>query len=185
MIAVIKLIASVLASTFKSRARLEAEILVLRHHLMFLRRRAPPRPRIRVVDRLIFLWLYRLQSSVVDAVSIVRPETVVRWHRLGFLTYWRWKSRSRGGRPPISSELRRLVREMRVANPLWGARAFTVSYSSSASRSRSRPSPNTWRGTVHHRARAGRPFSATMPLGSRRWICSWCRRSVSSCSTHS
>jgi transposase InsO family protein len=119
MIAVIKLIASVLASTFKSRARFEAEVLVLCHQLMILRRRAPPRPR--VVDRVIFIWLYRLQPSVVDAVSIVRPETVVRWHRLGFRTYWRWKSRSRGGRPPISSELRRLIREMSVANPLWGA----------------------------------------------------------------
>jgi hypothetical protein len=94
---------------------------VLRHQLMILRRRAPPRPRVRVVDRLIFLWLYRLQPSVVDAVCIVRPETVVRWHRLGFRTYWLWKSRSRGGRPPISSELRRLIREMSVANPLWGA----------------------------------------------------------------
>jgi hypothetical protein len=121
MIDVIKLIASVLASTFKSRARLEAEILVLRHQPMILRRRAPPRPRIRVVDRLIFLWLYRLQPSVVDAVCIVRPETVVRWHRLGFRTYWRRKSCSPGGRPPISSELRRLIREMSGANPLWGA----------------------------------------------------------------
>ena len=75
-----KLIASVLASVFKSQARLEAEILVLRHQLMILRRKAPPRPRLSVVDRLIFVWLYKLRPSVMGVVSIVQPDTVVRWH---------------------------------------------------------------------------------------------------------
>lgn len=100
MIGLVKLVASVLALLFKSRTRLEAEILVLRHQLTILRRKAPPRPRLGVVDRLIFVWLYRLRPSVIDAISIVRPETVVRWHRAGFRLYWRWKSRSCGGRPP-------------------------------------------------------------------------------------
>jgi transposase InsO family protein len=95
--------------------------LVLRHQLNILRRTAPPRPRFRVIDRLIFVWLYRLRSSILDAVAIVQPETVLRWHREGFRLYWRWKSRSRSGRPPISRELRRLIREMSLANPLWGA----------------------------------------------------------------
>jgi transposase InsO family protein len=121
MIDVLKLVACAVASMFKSRARLEAEILVLRHQLMILRRKAPPRPRLSVVDRLIFVWFYRLRPSIIDAVTIVRPETVVRWHRAGFRLYWRLKSRSCGGRPPISGELRRLIREMNVVNPLWGA----------------------------------------------------------------
>lgn len=81
MIDLLRLVASVLASMFKSRARLEAETLVLRHQLMILRRKAPARPRLGVIDRLIFVWLYRLRPSLIDAVSIVRPETVVRWHR--------------------------------------------------------------------------------------------------------
>jgi transposase InsO family protein len=88
---------------------------------MILRRKAPAKPRLSVFDRLIFVWLYRLRPSVISAMTIVRPETVVRWHRAGFRLYWRWKSRSRGGRPPISRELRCLIREMSLANPLWGA----------------------------------------------------------------
>src|SRR5258707_11567934 len=121
MIDALKLFGLALASLFRSRGRLAAEILVLRHQLNILRRKAPPRPRFSVIDRLIFVWLYRLRSSILDAVAIVQPETVLRWHREGFRLYWRWKSRSRSGRPPISRELRRLIREMSLANPLWGA----------------------------------------------------------------
>jgi hypothetical protein len=121
MIDVLKLVAWVLASSFKSRARLEAEILILRHQLMILRRKAPTRPRLSAVDRLILVWLYRVRPSVISAITIVQPETVVRWHRNGFRLYWRWKSRSMGGRPPISPEMRHLIREMNLANPLWGA----------------------------------------------------------------
>jgi transposase InsO family protein len=120
MIDVLKLVACSLASVFKSRARLEAEILVLRLQLMILGRKAPPRPRVSVVDRLIFMWLYRLYPSVISAVAIVQPGPVVRWHRTGFRLYSCWKSRSRGGRPRISRELRGLIREMSLANPLWG-----------------------------------------------------------------
>jgi transposase InsO family protein len=124
MIDVLKLVAYSLALIFKSRLRLEAEIMLLRHQLMILRRKAPTRPRVRVVDRVIFVWLYRLWPSVISAVTIVQPETVVRWHRAGFRLYWRWKSRSNSGRPPISRELRCLIREMSLANPLWGAPRF-------------------------------------------------------------
>src|SRR4249920_2878575 len=70
---------------------------------------------------LLFVWLYRLFPSVMNAVTIIRPETIVRWHRTGFRLYWRWKSRSRGGRPKIPREIRRLIREMSLANRLWGA----------------------------------------------------------------
>src|SRR5205807_379025 len=70
---------------------------------------------------LIFVWLYRLFPSLLSALSAIEPETVLRWHRMGFRLYWRWKSRSRGGRPRIPGEIRRLIREMSVANRLWGA----------------------------------------------------------------
>jgi len=121
MIDGLKLLLCFMVSRFRSERRLEAEIVVLRHQLNVLRRKMPSRPRLTLLDRLIFVWLYRCRPAVLNAVTIVRPETVVRWHRDGFRLYWRWKSRARGGRPRISSELRRLIREMSVANPLWGA----------------------------------------------------------------
>ena len=101
MLDFLKLIVHVLASPFKSQARLEAEIVVLRQQLMVLRRRSPSKPKLTVADRLLFVWLYRLCPSVLNAVTIIQPETVLRWHRSGFRLYWRWKSRSRGGRPRV------------------------------------------------------------------------------------
>jgi len=101
MIDGLKLLAWFVGSLFRSNRRLEAEIMVLRHQLNVLRRRMPSRARLTLIDRLIFVWLYRLRPSVLNAVVIVQPETVVRWHR--------------------PSELRRLIREMSRANPLWGA----------------------------------------------------------------
>lgn len=117
----LKLLLDFLALKFKPRARLEAEIIVLRHQLNVLRRAAPKRPRLSNLDRLIFVWLYRLFPEILRAVTVVRPETVVRWHRGGFQLYWRWKSRFHGGRPRIPGDIRRLVRDMSIANPLWGA----------------------------------------------------------------
>src|SRR5258707_1302343 len=70
---------------------------------------------------MIFVGLYRLFPKICDALAIVKPDTVVRWHRAGFRSYWRWKSRRRGGRPIVPVEIRRLIREMSIANPLWGA----------------------------------------------------------------
>jgi transposase InsO family protein len=121
MIAFLILFLHVLVLPFKIRVRLEAEIALLRHQLNVLRRQAPLKPRLTVADRLVFVWLYRLFPAVLNAVTIVQPETVIRWHRTGFRLYWRWKSRSRGGRPKIPGEIRRLIREMSLANRLWGA----------------------------------------------------------------
>jgi transposase InsO family protein len=121
MIAGLKLLAWFVVSLFRSKGRLEAEIVILRHQLNVLRRRMPSRPRLTLIDRLIFIWLYRLRPSVLSAVVIVQPETVVRWHREGFRLYWRWKSRARVGRPRIARDLCDLIREMSLANPLWGA----------------------------------------------------------------
>jgi hypothetical protein len=121
MIAFLSLLLHVVVSPFKTKARLEAEIIMLRHQLNVLRQRVPSKPKLTVADRLLFVWLYRLFPSVLNAVTIIQPETIIRWHRTGFRLYWRWKSRARGGRPRIPGEIRRLIREMSLANRLWGA----------------------------------------------------------------
>ena len=121
MIACLRLLAYFLTSLLKSKRRLEAEVVVLRHQLNVLRRAAPSKLRLTFTDRLILVWLYRLFPSLIDAVAVVKPATVLRWHRGGFRLYRRWKSRARGGRPKIPAEIRRLIREMSLANPLWGA----------------------------------------------------------------
>lgn len=121
MIELLALFGRFLAARFKSRARLEAENLTLRHQINILRRTAPRRPSLTNVDRFVFVWLYRLIPKTLDALAIVRPETIVRLHRRGFRAYWRWKSRPRGGRPMMAQQIRQLIREMSLANPLWGA----------------------------------------------------------------
>ena len=73
------------------------------------------------LDRLVLVGLWRLVPGIVDALSIVQPETVVRWHRAGFRSFWRWKSGRRGGRPGVPVEIRQLIRDMSLANPRWGA----------------------------------------------------------------
>src|SRR6202045_4949851 len=115
------LIWSALVLLLRSRASLAAEILVLRHQINILRRRPPKRQTFSAMDRLIFAGLYRLAPTALNALAIVKPETVIKWHRAGFRSYWRWKSRRRGGRPTVPPEIRKLIREMSIANPLWGA----------------------------------------------------------------
>ena len=79
-------------SRLKSRASLEAENLVLRQQVIVLSRKSPSRVRLRSIDRLIFVWLYRFFPAILNAITVVKPETVIRWHRRGFRAYWRWKS---------------------------------------------------------------------------------------------
>ena len=95
-----------LCDCFKSRRRLEVEILVLRHQLNVLHRRAPRRLCMTWGDRALFVWLYRGLPGILDAIAIVRPEMGVRWHHMGFAAFWRWKSRLRGGRVRINKEER-------------------------------------------------------------------------------
>jgi hypothetical protein len=121
MIALVCFIWAVLISPFKSKSRLEVENAALRHQVMVLRRQVRGRVHLTNLDRLFLVQLYRWCPSILRVLTIVRPETVVRWHRAGFRRYWRWKSRSRGGRPPISGELRALIHQMSRENPLWGA----------------------------------------------------------------
>src|ERR1700722_6431476 len=115
------LVLSVLVLLFQSRASLGAGIVVLRHQVNIQRRHLPKRLTFSAMDRLIFVGLSRLAPTTLNALMIVKPETVVKWHRAGFRLYWRWKSRARGGRPTVPLEIRKLIREMSIANPLWGS----------------------------------------------------------------
>src|SRR5215469_2599508 len=115
---------SVLVFLFRSRVSLEAEILILRHQLNIQRRHVPKRVAFSGVDRLIFVGLYRLVPNAIKALTIVKPDTVILWHRAGFRSYWRWKSRNRGGRPTVLLEIRRLIREMSGPPPIAFPPAF-------------------------------------------------------------
>ena len=121
MIALLSFVLAVLGLPFKSKIRLEAENAALRHQMMVLRRKAQGRVQLTNNDRWFFIQLYRWFPSILKVLAIIRPETLVRWHRAGFRRYWRWKSRRLGGRPQIAPELRALIRRMSLENPLWGA----------------------------------------------------------------
>ena len=121
MIALFCLFLALSTSPFKSKNRLAAENAALRHQLIMLQRRVRGRIQLTNGDRLFLVMLYRWFPSVLKASTIIRPETLVRWHRAGSRRYWRWKSRSLGGRPKIDAELRALIRRMSAENSLWGA----------------------------------------------------------------
>src|SRR5450755_3614676 len=121
MVALICFVLAVLASPFKSKSRLEAENAVLRHQLIVLQRKVRGRAHLTNNDRWFFVQMYRWFPSILKVVTIIEPETLVRWHQAGFRRYWRWKSRSREGRPQIDVELRTLIRRMSMENLLWGA----------------------------------------------------------------
>ena len=171
MIALISLVLNLLAAVFKSKSRLEAENAALRQQLIVLQRKVRGRVRFSNSDRLFFVQLYRWFPSVLAAMLIIRPETLVRWHRAGFRGYWRWKSCSAGGRPPIRTELRELIRRMSLENPLWGAPriygellklGFAVSQSTVAKyvTRKSGPPGQSWRTFVRNHA----PQIAAMDL---------------------
>jgi hypothetical protein len=184
MIGLLWFVLAVLASPFKSKSRLEAENAVLRHQLMILRRRLRGRVRLTNHDRWFFIQLYRWFPSILSVLTIVRPETLVRWHRAGFRCYWRWKSRSSGGRPRIEAGLRALIRRLSMDNPLWGAPrihgellklGFEVAQSSVA---------KYMVKDASHPARNGGPSCATMRRRLPPWTSSSSRRSVSTSSMH-
>src|SRR6202048_2545614 len=108
-----RLIGWTVVDLFRSRAALEAEIWTLRT--------APRKLSFSVLDRLVFVGLYRLFPKICEALAVVKPDIIVRWHRAGFRLYWCWKSRRHGGRPTVPLETCQLIREMSLANPLWGA----------------------------------------------------------------
>ena len=121
MVGLVNLLFGYVWSCFQSHERLKAEIVVLRHQLNIVRRKTPNRPKLSGSDRALFVGLYRLFPSIAGAITIVRPETIIRWHREGFQAWWRCKSRNKGGRPKGDRELRDLIHRMCEENPLWGA----------------------------------------------------------------
>jgi putative transposase len=121
MIAVLRSLLLTLRDSARSRARLQLEILALRHQLHVLQRARPRRVPLTIPDRWLWVWLSRMWTGWRRALVIVEPATVVAWHRRGFGLFWRWKSRPRTGRPPVSKDVRALIRTMSQANPLWGA----------------------------------------------------------------
>src|SRR5438876_5249912 len=121
MIALLCFFLTLFASPFKSKSRLEAENAALRHQLIVLQRRVSGRVQLTNGDRLFLVMLYRWFPSILKAITIIRPETLVRWQRAGFRRYWRRKSRSLAGRPQVDADLRALIRRMSAENPLWGA----------------------------------------------------------------
>src|ERR1700688_3720612 len=120
MITILSAVVSALCFRFRRRASLELELVALRHQVSVLRRQRPGRLRLFSTDRLLWVWLYRVWPQVLNALVLVKPATVVQWHRKGFRIYWRWRS-GRPGRPKMSTEIRDLIRRMSLANPLWGA----------------------------------------------------------------
>src|ERR1700730_14502131 len=113
---------STLRSCFRTRAALHAEILALRHQLLVLQRSSRKhRLRLHVWDRAFWVWLSRLWPGWCSALLIVKPETVIAWRRKGFRLYWAWKSRARNGRHRVPDDVRHLIRNISLANPLWGA----------------------------------------------------------------
>ena len=121
MIWLLCFVMAALTSPFKSKIRLEAENAALQHQLIVLRRKLRGRFKLANSDRWFFIQLYRSCPSILKVLTVIRPETLVRWHRAGFRSYWRWKSRSLGGRPQIETDLRALIRQMSIENSLWGA----------------------------------------------------------------
>jgi hypothetical protein len=121
MFAILHALGMFVADLFKSRSRLEAENLFLRHQLTIAMRRAPPRLRLRGSDRALLIWMTRLWPNLRGMAQVVQPETILRWHRAGFKVFWRWKSRNGAGRPKIDRGLRDLIWRMSRENPLWGA----------------------------------------------------------------
>jgi len=120
MLMLVRSIVSRLVCRFRTRAVVELENLALRHQLHVLRRERPGRPRLFAIDRLLWVLLFRPWPRCLEAMVLVKPATVIQWHRQGFRLFWRWRSRS--GRPSVEREIRDLIRQMSSANALWGAR---------------------------------------------------------------
>lgn len=172
MIALLSFLLAVLALPFRSHSSLLAENALLRHQVIVLRRKVKGRVQLTNGDRWFLVQFYRWFPSIVSVLVVIQPETLVRWHRAGFRLYWRWKSRPRGGRPQINADLRALIQQISIKNPLWGAPrihgellklGFEIAQSSVARymvRRHSRPPSQGWRTFLRNHA----PEIAAMDL---------------------
>jgi len=107
-----------LRTAVQNRVALHLEILALRHQLQVVNRSRPQRVRLTGADRVLWVWLSRVWNDWRAAVLIVRPETVLAWHRRGFRLFWTWRSRRRVGRPGVPADVRQLIRTIAEANAL-------------------------------------------------------------------
>jgi putative transposase len=121
MTSVLVLLGAVCRDALRTHAALHLELLALRHQLHVLERSRRPRVRLTQLDRLLWVWLSRKWRNWRTALVIVKPETVIAWHRQGFRLFWSWKSRRRTGRRGVPADIRALIRTISTANPLWGA----------------------------------------------------------------
>ena len=121
MVPLLLFLLNLLGLPLKSTSRLAAENAALRQQVIVLQRKIRGRMEFTDHERLFFIQLYRWFPSVRNAIKIIRPATLVRWHRAGFRRCWRWKSRNLGGRPRINAALRALIQQMSMENVLWGA----------------------------------------------------------------
>ena len=174
MFAILYALGIFIADLFKSRSRLEAENVFLRHQLKCVG--GPSRLLLRGSDRALLVWIVRLWASLLGAIQVVQPETILRWHRAGFRVLWRWKSRNRAGRPRIDRGLSDLIRRMSRENPLWGASrihgellmlGFEVAQST-VSKYMTRPSKSP--------SQSWKTFCEIMRRRSPPSICALCRR---------
>jgi len=177
MFPVLRSLLAGLSSTLRKRASLQAEIVALRHELGVLERSKRRRVPLRVTDRLLWVTRCRLWPEWRKAVVLVKPATVIAWHRKGFRRYWRWKSHHRrSGRPVTSEEIRKLIREMSCRNVLWGAPrlhgellklGIEVSQATVAKYmiKRRKPPSQTWRTFLENHLKNWCPSTS-----------SWCRR---------
>ena len=121
MAALLLFLLNLLGLPLKSKSQLAAENAALRQQVIVLQRKIRGCVEFTDNERLFFIQLYRWFPSVLNAIKIIRPTTLLRWHRAGFRRYWRWKSRNLGGRPRIDAALRALIRQISIENVLWGA----------------------------------------------------------------
>lgn len=117
----VRIVAWSVVSALKSRRDVALENVALRHHLMVLQQQSG-RPRLKDRDRFFWISPKRLWPNWRSPLFLVQPATVVKWHRRGFRAYWRWKSRTKGGRPRIDREVQELIRDLWRSNPTWGKR---------------------------------------------------------------
>jgi hypothetical protein len=183
MIDLLKLLGGLLVGVFRSHAAREAEMAFLRQPLVVLQRSAPARLRLRTADRLIFVWLYRLFPSLLEAAVVFKPETLVRWHRSSFRLYWRCKSRRRVGRPAVLADIRDLIATISHDNPLWGAPRIHGELLKLGIDIAQWTEGSTCHGVTALALRAGGLSCAITPPTSPASICSSFRRSGSNCST--
>jgi hypothetical protein len=160
MLAILHALGMFILDLFKSRLRLAAENLLLRHQLRIALRCAPPRVRLFGGDRALLVWMTRLWPSLLCSIQVVSPETVLRWHRAGFKAFWRWKSRNRVGRPKIDHSLRDLIQRMSRENPYWGASRIHGELLMLGFEVLSRQSRSTWCGVGRRLRKAGKPSCA-------------------------